>query len=353
MVGEKSSKGKGPALQPGAQDAIGAGFSFADRQPTTPASARAFRSTDPDHVTQFLSSQFAPHEADYSRTAPFSAQVQILDFSGAVLIDAKYNVETTIHPQDASDFFLVHSTIEGGGCVKYDDDCYDLSRNRLQVSQPVQGMSLRRDAESRLLTVRLPRRMVEDYLSDIIEQPINTPLRFFGVNEDNGVFSKAWCDHVAHMLNLSVILTNERIARQNLQILSEMLLTNVSNNYSEQLLADGETPLPRHVFRAREIVDASLDEKISLVSLAREVGVSIRCLQNGFRNFLGVSPNEYIRLSRIRKLHASLLRAAPGQTVTTLMLECGINNFGRYAKYYREQYRELPSDVLQRAQQKQ
>jgi lambda repressor-like predicted transcriptional regulator len=42
---------------------------------------------------------------------------------------------------------------------------------------------------------------------------------------------------------------------------------------------------PRHVRRARDIIHASRDDTISIADLAQRVGVSVRSLQNGFRQF--------------------------------------------------------------------
>jgi transcriptional regulator GlxA family with amidase domain len=81
------------------------------------------------------------------------------------------------------------------------------------------------------------------------------------------------------------------------------------------------------------------------------VGVSVRSLQNGFRQFLGVTPLEYVRRHRLEQLHRALMDSQSRANVTELMLECGIANFGRYAQYYRQQYGCLPSETLRRHQQ--
>nr|WP_240950051.1 helix-turn-helix domain-containing protein [Novosphingobium sp. ERN07] len=131
-------------------------------------------------------------------------------------------------------------------------------------------------------------------------------------------------------------------------VLAEVLLGNYCNSYSEQIALHGNDISPRHVRRAREIIHQSLDDNISINALAAQVGVSVRSLQNGFRDFLGLTPLEYVRRHRLERLHSALMNACGETSVTELMLECGIVNFGRYAQYYRQQYGCLPSETLRR-----
>jgi hypothetical protein len=61
-----------------------------------------------------------------------------------------------------------------------------------------------------------------------------------------------------------------------------------------------------------------------------------------------MTPAEYIRRTRVETLHQALLGAAAGQSVTDLMQAVGIVNFGRYARYYRQQVGVVPSVTLKR-----
>ena len=129
-------------------------------------------------------------------------------------------------------------------------------------------------------------------------------------------------------------------------VLIDMLLTNYCNSYSDQIALYGNDISPRHVRRARDIIHASIEEAISVTDLAHQVGVSVRSLQNGFRQFIGLTPVEYVRRHRLEKLHRALMDNRSDRSVTELMLECGIVNFGRYAQYYRQQYGCRPSETL-------
>ena len=87
----------------------------------------------------------------------------------------------------------------------------------------------------------------------------------------------------------------------------------------------------------------------SIAEIAGCVGVTPRTLQNGFRQVFNMTPAEYVRDIRIQALHEALLRADPTQSVTEVMQNMGIVNFGRYAHYYRQQVGVVPSVTLKRS----
>jgi transcriptional regulator GlxA family with amidase domain len=118
------------------------------------------------------------------------------------------------------------------------------------------------------------------------------------------------------------------------------------HNFTDAIDEPGNRAAAWHVRRARDYVHEHLSENISVADVAAKVGVTPRTLQNGFRKAFNLSPAEYIRRIRIDALHRSLLEADATEGVTTLMMNLGIVNFGRYAQYYREQIGVSPSTTL-------
>ena len=100
--------------------------------------------------------------------------------------------------------------------------------------------------------------------------------------------------------------------------------------------------------RARDYVHGHIAEIRSVADIAASVGITTRTLQSGFRKAFDMTPAEYIRRTRVEALHQALLDATEGQSVTDLMHALGIVNFGRYARYYRQQLGVAPSVTLKR-----
>jgi AraC-like DNA-binding protein len=81
--------------------------------------------------------------------------------------------------------------------------------------------------------------------------------------------------------------------------------------------------------------------------LCRALGVSQRSLQTCCAEFLGMSPNKYIRLRRLHAAH-SALRHANSATwcVADIARRHGFSELGRFAVAYRALFGERPSDTL-------
>ncbi len=102
------------------------------------------------------------------------------------------------------------------------------------------------------------------------------------------------------------------------------------------------------VRRAREFIHANAAEPISFSELAARLGVGLRSLQIAFRRELGCSPREYLMTCRLEVARERLLSAPEGTTVTQIALECGFSDMAVFARKYREQFGERPSDTLRR-----
>jgi transcriptional regulator GlxA family with amidase domain len=77
--------------------------------------------------------------------------------------------------------------------------------------------------------------------------------------------------------------------------------------------------------------------------------MSVRGLQVAFRRTLGMTPLEYVRTVRLSGAREQLESAGPGTvTLTEVAHRWGFTNLGRFTRMYRETYRELPRETLER-----
>jgi AraC family transcriptional regulator, regulatory protein of adaptative response / methylated-DNA-[protein]-cysteine methyltransferase len=81
---------------------------------------------------------------------------------------------------------------------------------------------------------------------------------------------------------------------------------------------------------AAAFIDAHVDERITLATLARQAGLSPFHLQRVFRRELGVTPREYQQARRLDRLRAQLRR---GETVSRATYEAG---FGSPSRVYEQ-----------------
>lgn len=102
--------------------------------------------------------------------------------------------------------------------------------------------------------------------------------------------------------------------------------------------------------KLEELCDADDVAPLNLTALCHAMGVSHRSLQLLCRDVFGLSPRAYLRHRRMQRAHAALLRAAPEETtVSSVAMQLGFWELGRFATAYRRQFGEKPSETLRRA----
>jgi AraC family ethanolamine operon transcriptional activator len=88
---------------------------------------------------------------------------------------------------------------------------------------------------------------------------------------------------------------------------------------------------------------------VPIPELSVAAGVSQRTLEYAFRETYGVSPNAFVRLSRMNRLRRRLLNSAPESTsITEAASALDFSELGRLAVEYRQLFGESPSATLAR-----
>ncbi|BCB90349.1 AraC family transcriptional regulator [Phytohabitans suffuscus] len=131
-------------------------------------------------------------------------------------------------------------------------------------------------------------------------------------------------------------------------ILTGLLLA-ADHQYREELARQAVPSRPRHVKRAIDVMEADPGRPITVHDLAREAGVGVRSLQEGFHRHVGVSPMTYLRRLRLARAHEELRVASRGQaTVASVASRWGFVHLGRFAAAYRRAYGVSPAQTLDR-----
>ncbi|MFD1250101.1 AraC family transcriptional regulator [Nocardioides ginsengisoli] len=105
------------------------------------------------------------------------------------------------------------------------------------------------------------------------------------------------------------------------------------------------TVRPRIVSRVVEAMETDPARDWTASELAREAGVGIRRLQQGFQRYLGRTPTQQLLLIRLERVHADLL-TGNGHSVSEVANRWGFAHLGRFAASYRERYGVSPSETL-------
>jgi len=113
---------------------------------------------------------------------------------------------------------------------------------------------------------------------------------------------------------------------------------------------EGRPKVPRQLVirRCLEHLDQRTSAPASVSSLATASGVSERTLRSIFREYFGVSPNQYLQLRLLNQVNRTLKTTDKTETtVSNVLVDRGEWAFGRFAARYRQLFGELPSETLQ------
>ena len=106
----------------------------------------------------------------------------------------------------------------------------------------------------------------------------------------------------------------------------------------------GPVPRPRAIAR---VVDQLHDDPArawTVGEMAAVAGTSVRRLQEGFRQWLGCAPTEYLVAIRLQRAHADLLDD-PALTTSAAAARWGFSSASRFAAMYRRRYGHPPSQA--------
>ena len=88
---------------------------------------------------------------------------------------------------------------------------------------------------------------------------------------------------------------------------------------------------------------------ITVSDVAAHLGVSLRSLQTGFRQWRANTPNAFLRKIRLQLVRDELLRSGEETQVTTVALRHGFSHLGRFSAFYQSTFGEVPSATLRRS----
>jgi AraC-like DNA-binding protein len=132
------------------------------------------------------------------------------------------------------------------------------------------------------------------------------------------------------------------------EYLLTLLLHHHPHNYSEELATKGSTPVPGLVRRAERYMSDNAQAPITVSDVAAHLGISLRTLQAGFRQWRNSTPRAHLQQIRLQLVRDELLQSGPDANVTIIAMRHGFVHLGRFSSQYRAAFGEPPSATLRR-----
>lgn len=109
-----------------------------------------------------------------------------------------------------------------------------------------------------------------------------------------------------------------------------------------------ETPARTRMAKAEAFLLDHVADQISIDDVAEAAGLSVRGLQSAFQRVHGTTPLAYLKGVRLL-LAREQLESGDAESVAAVARSVGLQHLGRFASAYRDEFGQLPSEVLREA----
>ncbi|MFV9456154.1 AraC family transcriptional regulator [Rhodococcus sp. NM-2] len=199
------------------------------------------------------------------------------------------------------------------------------------------------NAECRLIGFKID----EDYLRREMDRILDRPGRRLPLQLDlRSDTAQSWLKFLRSTYDQ--IESNDNLLRNNLML--DQLSGAITTGFVLAAVPDEEpgrfTDRPRVVKRVLTAIHDDPARAWTPGDMAEIAGVSVRRLQQAFREYVGMTPFAYLHDVRIECAHTDLIVSAPPTTVLDIIFRWGITHPGRFAAEYRRKYGVPPSQTL-------
>jgi AraC-like DNA-binding protein len=316
-----------------------------------------FVSDDLSAFTDRMCSLFKPHDIILSHERISEASRFELDYVelGADLLMSKvtYGRKVSIEAPPLEQFFVFQFTLDGV-CVNtfgsQQVEATPRSLCSLNLGRPVkQDMS----PGYRQIAIRVSRGLLVQTLEEELGYRVRDQLQFASdaVSLDGsaatlaGLVSNVWNDLQRADSGYDQHVVRDRTNRA----IAALLLAALPHNYTDLFAWKGGGATPFFVRKAEIYMREHAADNITSNDIADHVGVSVRTLQNGFRNFRTTTPMTFLKSIRLHSARAGLLKShATKRNVTEIAMDCGFTHLSKFAQDYRQQFGESPSEMARR-----
>lgn len=218
------------------------------------------------------------------------------------------------------------------------------------VFSPDRHTSLPRwDGDAAQLSIKLSRTRVEEELAALLGHAVVKPIDFqlaFPVDQGAG---QRWMAILSALLQ-SMTPSVGRMHIRHLELLERGLITGLllsqPHSYVDELTEEPNGSEPKGALdRVLEEIEQAPDRGYTVADLARLSGMSARSLQYAFQERFQLTPMQYLRQVRLDRVHDDLVEGTG--TVADTAAYWGFTNPSRFARAYRDRFKEFPAATLE------
>ncbi|VVQ13156.1 hypothetical protein PS914_05440 [Pseudomonas fluorescens] len=326
-------------LMPG----VGAGLDLS-RLCQTPV----FTSRSRQESHRLLARELVEHDLSWRSgnvdTAFFRAEV-----GRCQLFVLRYGAEVEVRPRPFTDFVLMQMPLRGRASIECDGLALELAAGQVAVLSPNRQARLIWHSGCEQLLLKVPRsllRMMQQRLVD--EGGLSADFTLPSAYRLDSAQVRGWLRLVDDLLEQLGASASAPVHGHWLRHLEESLPLFLLT-HPPQVVGASQTVIEsraqrqalRQLHKIEDLMRSHLGEALTLGQLATAAGMSVRSLNTLCQRCYGQAPMERLRNLRLESVRDRLL-GHRDLSITEVALEHGFGHLGRFARYYRERFGELP-----------
>ena len=309
-------------------------------------------SRDPREAQHIVARALNRHATSWGR-GPVDTALHRTAINDVSIILLRYGAPVKIEPLRPGTYYIVQIPLGGQAQVRCGDALLDVDPENGVVLSPNARVVLEWAPQCEQILIKIPVATVEKVWRSVSDRPLRRAPEFhlpFRADDDAGVGLMQCVDYA---LRETAQAPRTPAGRSLVSRLEELLVLKLldtqPHSHSEELVHRRGGIAPRHVRAAEDFMLDHLDEPISLKDMADHAGVSVRTLNQVFRDFRRTSPIAELRDLRMDRVREQLVAARPGTRVADVARKWGFRHLGRFAASYRARFGEAPSETLAQA----
>lgn len=310
---------------------------------------------DFDLAIEAVKAVYCPHQLRLGRrSSSLDTRLAVGGADAWPVVRLAYGAEVKVDAGNFDDLFLIMRGCADAATVSQGQARCSWGSGQTVAVSANQATRFEFDPAFSQVSIRLDRQRLEALCARWLGHPLDDDLRF-RLQPFAAPMEATWTSVLQFIEGCSAALPLPAAAALEEFVLTT-LLRGVPHNFSDELDRpagmQGSTRLIRRLedYVRGRLEAAHLEQpELSVSGIAAYLGVSVRSLEIAFQDWRGTTPSAYLRELRLARVRRQLEGAGVGDSVTDIALANGFFHLGRFARYYRDHFRESPSATLLRA----
>jgi AraC-like DNA-binding protein len=308
------------------------------------------RTRNLDEAIDAVTKVYCPHTVQvHGSVRDLEVVLDVTRPTSQPLVALSYGAPVDIDAGDFPRLFLMMHCADGSGSTTQGEQSAEWGRGQTLPFSAGLATQLRFGRAFVQKSIRLNADRLETLCSRWLGHPLRDPLRF-ALQPFSNDFEPIWRRTLSYLWCADaggLALTGPARAAFDEYLLT-LLLQQHQHNYSREIAAPAPAPVPGVIRRAERFIIDKAAAAITVSDVAAHLGISLRSLQAGFRQWRATTPNLFLREVRLQLVRDELLRAGAEADVTTTALRYGFSHLGRFSAYYQAAFGEIPSETRRR-----